>query len=146
MDPGKRSAFLATTYRADLPEGPLDIRIHQRHDRLDALLEDRGQEGWAFLTAWNPGSKDLPRAENEARNADLRRRLQERGLPHYPGRGIPEAGPWTPEESFLVLGLGQEEAVALGRDFEQLAIVVGRRGGQAELVDCVPHDPTPSSA
>lgn len=147
MDPEKRSAFLATTYRADLPEGPLDLRIHQRHERLDALLANRGQEVWAFLTAWNPGSAVFSRSENDARNVDLRRRLEELGLPIYPGRGVPDVGTWTPEESYLVLGLPREEALALGRQFGQLAVVIGRMGGQAELEECFPHGRTsPSSS
>ena len=54
----------------------------------------------------------------------------------FEGQGVPDAADWEPEISLLVLGIGREQAVAIGRDFGQLAIVCGRPGGVAELVAC----------
>ncbi|GIS62390.1 MAG: hypothetical protein CM1200mP2_46150 [Planctomycetaceae bacterium] len=41
---------------------------------------------------------------------------------------------WEPEISLLVLGIERDDAVAIGRRFDQVAIVCGRTGGVAELV------------
>lgn len=91
---------------------------------------------WAFITAWNPGSRQLALEENEARQAELVGIIRERGWRHFEGSGIPARGDWQAEASVLVLGISQGEAADLGRRFGQNAIVTGRCGGAAVLVYC----------
>jgi hypothetical protein len=130
-------AFRATIYRVFVPDAKaIDIRIGQRTELLDAILESYSASEWAFITAWNPGSRPLAAEENDARQAALLTTLRERGLGWFDGSGIPESADWPPEESVLVLGISQRDAVELGRRFGQLAIVVGKRDGAAELVYC----------
>jgi hypothetical protein len=109
-----------------------------RSARLDALLRRHNAVTWAFLTAWNPASVELSRAENDARQDDLLRRLESAGCKWLPGEGIGNNPAWKPEASLLVLGISRGKAVALGRDCGQLAVVVGRRGEPARLVPCAP--------
>ena len=40
---------------------------------------------------------------------------------------------WVPEDSYLILGIPRTDAISLGYDFGQNAIVVGRIGNPAEL-------------
>lgn len=131
------SAFRATTYRVFVPnDAPIDLRIGERSERLDALLRERGCDDWVFITAWNPGSRRLSAEENDARQADLLDALQQRGREWLSGSGIPADASWQPEASVLVFGTCRAEAVALGKRFGQLAVVLGTRGGEAELAYC----------
>jgi hypothetical protein len=65
--------------------------------------------------------------------------VRRRGLAHHPAIGVGDDGSWPAEQSLLVLGIDKAEAVALGRAFEQFAVVVGRRGGPARLA-WIPRD------
>jgi hypothetical protein len=102
--------------------------------KLDALLRRHHATRWAFLTAWNPASVELSRVQNDVRQRELIAILEREGYRWLPGEGIGEDPAWTPEQSVLVLGISPGKAVALGRQFGQLAVVVGGRGEQAQLV------------
>ncbi|MEA3200684.1 MAG: hypothetical protein QOE90_2112 [Thermoplasmata archaeon] len=120
-------AYRVTTYAA----GPLRLRIGEPNAALDELLARHGAATWAYLTAWNPGS--VPRGETENRAAA--RRLLDRlaGYPCIEGESVGDGGAWR-EPSVLVLGIRRDEALAIARDFGQLAFVVGERGGAPRLV------------
>jgi hypothetical protein len=77
----------------------------------------------AYLTACNPYSDLRDENRNPARQAALHAEIEKRGLRCFPGFGKHPTGPWPGEDSFLVLGLSLEDAKALGRQFEQNAIV-----------------------
>ena len=127
-------AYEASRYEAQLPAGIVVLRHGQPAPALDALLEEAAP-AWAFITAWNPASRQLPRPENERRQAALKRSL----AGHYRlfnGAGIGDDGRWPPEESVLALGLPHEEALALGRAWGQLAVLLGARGAPARVVRC----------
>ena len=129
-------AYRNTVYIAVLDERELHIRIDRATTDLDTALVRRGVATWAFITAWNPLSQMLSRAENDARHAKL---IEEASAWHFEtgvGRGEPADGAWVPEASVLVLGINQSEALALGRRYGQLAIVVGRHGEPAKLIEC----------
>ncbi len=49
------------------------------------------------------------------------------------GEGRPRNKRWNPEPSFLVLGVSRTEAVRIARQYDQMAIVVGKLGGPARL-------------
>jgi hypothetical protein len=56
------------------------------------------------------------------------------GITYFPGEGQGEDPSWLAEASFLVLGLGREEASDLGRKYGQNAIVWVGSDGVPELV------------
>jgi hypothetical protein len=129
--------YRSTIYRVFIAgDAPIDLRIGEPSARLDLVLESHGAEAWAFISAWNPASRELPPAQNGARHAELLAIIRERGWSCLDGSGIPAHSDWTAEASVLVPGIALDEAVALGRRFGQNAIVAGRRGGAAELVYC----------
>lgn len=115
---------------------PICFRVGGRSVRLDALLERYGAARWAFITAWNPQSRQLPANENVARQNALLERLIAAGIRCLPGEGRGEDPTWPPEESILAFDIQPYVARALGRDFGQFAIVIGRRGRPARLVAC----------
>ena len=111
-----------------LPAGTLVLRHGERAAALDALLEPGASE-WAFITAWNPGSRRLSRPENERRQRELVRSISGR-YRLYPGAGGGDASgqeAWPAELSVLVLGIPLEEALGLGRAWGQHAILAGTR-------------------
>jgi hypothetical protein len=137
IDPRLEEVYRATTYRVFVPVGPpIDLRVGERSAELDLLLTKYNLSTWAFISACNPGSRPLPAAENDARHAKLLRTVKDFGWRSLQGVGIPAGADWQPEPSVIVLGVATEEVVAVARDFEQNAILAGRRGGEAELVYC----------
>lgn len=131
-------AYRATTYRVLVPgEEPIDLRIGECSHMLDGLLAKHGCDSWAFITAWNPHSQQRAAEENARRQAELVSVIRERGWIFLEAMGIPADPKWQPEASVLVLGIPREEAVEIATRFRQNAIVVGERGGMAELVYCV---------
>ena len=89
---------------------------------------------WAFITAENPYSKKLSDVENQLRFKQLMEVIRKMDLDFLNGLGVPSDSSWTPEKSLLVLGLSKEEALSLGKQFDQQAIVFGEYGGEAELI------------
>ena len=132
-------AYRRTGYVVLLPQGEVVLRIDENSPPLDALLDAWGYPCWAFITAYNPGSR-LDPAGNDARHTHLLREIEARRLPSFPGRGIGCDGRWPVEESLLVLGLDVADARTIGKAFGQLAVVAGERRGPALLVPCG-HDP-----
>ena len=128
-------AYCNATYRVDMPDGALDIRIGEPSERLDTLLKQQAAQTWAFITAQNPRSQRTE-VENEQRQQALKRRVTEMGFVYFEGRGISPANDWPTEESLLVIGISADVGRALGRSFEQLAIVAGELGTAAQLIDC----------
>jgi hypothetical protein len=129
-------AYGRTTFVADTPRGRLLLRVGRRSAELDDLLAAHGVATWAYVTAFNPGSRLLPAEANAARRRELERVIAARGFAAYPGEGIGDDGRWPPEPSLLVLGIGRTDAMHLGREFGQLAIVYGELGQEAELIVC----------
>lgn len=107
------------------------LRIGERSAGLDALLEVEGVASAAFLTAANPRGEQRSHAANEAAMQVLRASLSR---PHLEGEGRDPQGRWPAEPSVLVIGIARSQAEALGRKFEQNAIVFVDKGGAAELV------------
>jgi hypothetical protein len=133
VTPGLRKAYFQTAYVVRAPQGVHALRIGARHRAFDAELASAGVKCWAFVTAWNPGSLPRSAEENSRAQAELVRTLSELDLRAWPGEGKADAGGWR-EESLCVLGLEAPSAVALGRRFGQLAVVVGRVGEPAQLL------------
>ncbi|GGL83099.1 hypothetical protein GCM10010840_21080 [Deinococcus aerolatus] len=79
---------------------------------------------WAVVTAWNPGGRLQPRADNLRAGRELLDLIASR--PHLPG--VNGEGQWA-EASVIVPGLHLREAAELGRRFGQAAVLfgVGRR-------------------
>src|SRR5690606_36363167 len=77
----------------------------------------------ALVTACNPRGEPRDDEANRAAQARLRGALDERGWRYLEGEGRDPSGGWKAEPSFLVLGISRRDAEALGRRFEQNAIV-----------------------
>jgi Protein of unknown function (DUF3293) len=80
---------------------------------------------YSIITAHNPYSQKLSKEENEQRHEQLKTILQERGLEHHPSTGQSPDGLWC-EEGFIIFDISLEDALNIGRQFEQHAIIYGQ--------------------
>ena len=133
MTPGLRKAYLQTAYLVRAPQGVHALRIGVHHPAFDAEVAAAGARCWAVVTAWNPGSLPRPADENAAAQAALAQAISDLGLDAWAAEGKADGGGWR-EESLCVLDMEAAGAVALGRKFGQLAVVVGQLSGAAQLL------------
>jgi putative PIN family toxin of toxin-antitoxin system len=112
-------------------EGGPVLRIGVWDPALERLLDAHGAGTAAFVTAANPRGRPASAGANETSIAKLRASV---AYPFLPGEGRDPGASWTPEPSLLVLGIPRAEAEALGRRFQQNAIVFVDRGSAPELV------------
>lgn len=77
----------------------------------------------AFLTAWNPHSKEMPQAENDRAQAQLETDVNSLAAAVLPGLGQDPYCEWPGEPSVLALGLSRDVAKSLGAQYRQNAIV-----------------------
>lgn len=127
-------AYLNTTYQVDFPV--VKIKIGEPNRDLDILLESRQAQSWAFITAWNPKSSLLSTKENDWRHQKLVQIVENTGYSYFEGKGIGNNHDWEPEASLLILGISKTEALELGRQFGQHAIVFGEKGRAPALIFC----------
>jgi uncharacterized protein len=113
-----------------LASGPV-LRVGERSAELERLLDVHNATAAAFVTAANPRGEPRSHAENAQAMAALRASLR---FPSLDGEGRDPEGRWSPEPSVLILGIPRAEAEALGRRFEQNAIVYVEKGAAPELV------------
>ncbi len=121
-------AYSTTTYRMK-SEGSEDVEI-----RLQQRSPVPGP--MAYITADNPGSRQLPVGENDRRRAALRAALTDSGYEVISGESIDDDGSWPTERGFWIRGLNRDEARAMGGRFEQNAILFVDAQSSVELIDC----------
>jgi hypothetical protein len=131
-----QAEFLATTYRVDAPQGPIDLRIGQPSPLLDALLEHHRAVSWAFISGANPQAAEAPESVNAERHGALHAMIEAEGFSSIEGHGLPASDAWRPEPSWFVAGIALDHAITLARRFDQLALVAGLRHGCPRLIWC----------
>ena len=124
-------AYMNTEYRVLKPS--IIIKIGQNNPLMNELLMDNNVYDYAFITAENPFSRSVSKGENEGSMQKLAQELEKRQLIYLPGIGIHPSGDWPGENSFLVLDLHPDDAIEIGKAFQQNAIVVGQLGEVARL-------------
>lgn len=127
-------AYLGTAYSAQTAVGGITLKIGVRSDEIVRLFAASGADRAAFITAENPYSEPQTPAKNAERQRRLGDELTALGFTHFPGDGQGEDTSWPAEASFLVLGMGKEEASDLGRKYGQNAMVWIGADGVPELV------------
>jgi hypothetical protein len=112
------------------------ITVDRQSPDIDRLLALHQLDAWAYITAHNPKSQLLKPEDNTLRNRRLLSKIRGSGHPVFEGRGIGSDPDWLPEDSYLILGIPRTDAILLGAEFGQNAILVGRSVQVAELVSC----------
>ena len=118
-----------TTYQSQL----IAIRVGQQHPSLDEVLRCNGLTTWAFITAWNRNGELDSMSDNQHANEQLLEEVKQKGYIILPGWGIGDDRCWPPEASFLLLGINEQQAIALAQKYQQRALLVGTIGDIAKL-------------
>lgn len=117
------AAYQAAEYCVNAGLATFSFHVQTHSPGLARLLQETQQHCAVFITAHNPFSEPLSKAENQAANAQLRQRLVELTSHLYPAAGTDPGGEWPPEPGYLALGVPLAAAQQLGREFRQNAIV-----------------------
>jgi hypothetical protein len=127
-------SYLRAVYRVETVPAAIFLTIGETAPELDRWLAAVGQNGFAFLSAANPGSQALTEDENRRRHARLVASVAASGRPALAGESYDgSSGGWR-EASLLVAGIDRSSAIALAREFGQVALLYGATGGAVELV------------
>jgi len=110
------------------------LKIGQSSKELRKLLTDLNVKYAAFITAFNPYSRELEFIENRLRNKKLEEKIQSLALYYIKGDGRCRDSGEVGEESFLVFGLSKKQAINLGMESKQNAIVVSGTNATPSLL------------
>ncbi len=127
-------AYLKTDYIVKDETINLTLRIDEKNSGLDDLLVKNESISAAFLTAYNPYSQSLSRAENEKRQEELVSILREKGYKFLYGYGESQTEDWTAEPSVLILGVDCQTALEIARQFEQNAFLFIEKSNAPKLI------------
>jgi hypothetical protein len=133
IPPATVLAYRQTHYRVfgSIP-AVLEVGVHCA--QLVLLYRLHQTDCAAFVTACNPQGARLDAAGNAQRQAALAREISRQGRAACEGIGQHPSGEWPGEPSYLVLGLAQSAAQALGSQFEQNAILWAAADATPELI------------
>ena len=123
ISPSLRAAYLAAHYRVTTPGSVLTLQVGRYSPELQALHHRHHVTSSAFLTAWNPYGEQVALAENRSAHEALLQDLQERNISSLAGIGVDPSGEWPGEGSLLALGISRDDAIALGNQYAQNALV-----------------------
>jgi hypothetical protein len=126
--------YLQTNYVVKTANSEIVVRVGVINEKLDGLLKKQKAENWAFVTAYNPFSKQLADEENQKRQKELINLLNTENFHFLHGRGEGEG--WEPEPSIFIFDIERSRAVEIARRFEQNAILFGSANEAPELVWC----------
>ena len=130
MNEQLKQAYLETDYKVFNPS--LIIKIGKHNTTLDNLLVINGKIEWAYITPYNPFSKLLSEAENDQRFEELKNKIA--NYIFFEGEGVGTDSLWKPERSFLIIGITKANAIEIGNEYEQNAILYGTLYQQPELL------------
>lgn len=115
-------------------KSPFVLKIGHYSDELSRIYKTKKVTSAAFLTAYNPYSKELIISENKHRNKKLEEIIIKMKYQYILGDGKSGNQDWEGEASFLILGIDKECSMVLGNQFEQNAIVWSDRDAIPQLV------------
>lgn len=114
-------AYRAADFKVNFdPEFILKIGVYS--EQLSEIHKKNNCSVSAFVTAWNPLGKISSGAENQALHKSLKETVSDR-YAVIDGIGCASSGKWHGEESLLIIGITREDAMELGRKYNQNAIV-----------------------
>lgn len=112
----------------------IPLFVDRPNPQLDKILEKHHGTTWALITAYNPYSQCLSASENEQRQQKLIELVKAEKLTFLNGVGKDKNDLWTPEPSIFIVGIKLEKAIAMGKRFEQNAIIFGESDKKSQLL------------
>lgn len=126
-------AYKATCF--EIIQAKIEIYIGKENKAFETFLIENEITNWCFITAWNPFSNALTNKQNIALNKSLSLDLKDYKL--FQAQGKDTIGSWPPEPSFFVANIIEDQAIALGKKYQQNAIVYGTIHETARLITLV---------
>ncbi len=123
-------AYKNTKYK--IFEPALTIEIGKLNQEIDVLLQKNNSDEWAFITAYNPFSRVVSDEENKMRHEELKELTS--SYVTFEGHGVGEDPTWAPEISLFIIGISENDASIIGKQFEQNAIVFGQINQEPQLL------------
>ena len=116
------NAYKSTNFEV-LTQETFVLKIHYQNEHLRSLYKQYLINTACFITAYNPFSETVSKLENEEAQLRLLEDIKASELPYFSGIGSDPSGEWEGEPSFLILGISKNSAEALGKRYQQNAIV-----------------------
>lgn len=135
LDPELRLAFTRTEYQVWAPNRVDALKIGASTPL--ALARCCRGRCWAIVTARNPGASRSSQFRNRRADQRLVQRLQRlRPSLLWPTAHRDPSGHWPEERGWLFCPATLQSAVRIGREFGQMAVVLGRPGRPIEIAEC----------
>ena len=128
-----QTAYEQAVYEVYDGKNTIELSIGEHCPELDRIIPTE-YSSWALITAYNPYSQYLSEGENRQRHQKLLDRLSDLQLTSLAAVGKDRKNIWTAEPSLLIFGLNRHDAIAIGREFQQNAIVYGELHQPVELL------------
>ena len=128
-----QTAYEQAVYEVYNGKNTIEFSIGEYCPELDRIIFTE-YSSWALITAYNPYSQCLSEAENRQRHQKLLDYLSNLQLTSLAAVGKDRKNIWIPEQSLVILGLNRQSAIAIGRKFQQNAIVYGELHQPVELL------------
>lgn len=117
IDAYRQAIYMVDTYP------PFEFKVDEYSEPLIQLLRIKNAKTAAWITACNPyGNKQTPE-KNKFLQDKLFQLINEKGLEYTTGRGIDSQHRQAPEESLLLFNIALDEAIEIGKLFNQNAIL-----------------------
>ena len=129
-----QTAYEEAVYEVYNGEDTIELSVGKYCPELDRIFPAEDCPGWALITACNPYSRCLSEAENRQRHQKLLEYLSGLQYTSLAAVGKDKNNVWTPEQSLLIFWLNRPQAIAIGRQFQQNAIVYGELHQPVELL------------
>ena len=102
---------------------PFIFKVGQYSADLKILMNNYKKNTAAFVTAFNPQSKELILKENQIRNRQLEQEIRLLDFFYIKGDGRCNESETVGEESFLIFGITRDQSTYLAMNYDQNAII-----------------------
>lgn len=133
LEPSLIQSYQTALYRVDT-EPSFVLKVGETSPALAQLLQRMKADCAAYFTACNPWGQQLTDAENADRQSALKRELNRLNVQFISGMGLDSKKVWPGEASVLILDLSLEATQALGRKYEQNAVVWSAQDAIPQLI------------
>lgn len=112
------------------------INIAKKNIDLINLFKDKNLISASIITAYNPFSKIMTEEQNLSAQLQLKKMIEDSNLSYLDAIGQDIKKEWPGEPSFFIENISKENAIKLGKKFNQNAIVWVDKNLIPELIFC----------
>ena len=114
----------------------ITINIAKKNIDLINLFKDKNLISASIITAYNPFSKIMTEEQNLSAQLQLKKMIEDSNLSYLDAIGQDIKKEWLGEPSFFIENISKENAIKLGKKFNQNAIVWVDKNLIPELIFC----------